>query len=117
MLAGCGSSSPVKSTFRDGIASVRRTHDLVRLRAELRQTIVRLRAEPDGKGRRLALRGFQSTLRGVEAQIDFHRNDRGNIRAATRDAKRANAGLGEGARLLRAAGRQLGVHVATLNGY
>ena len=65
---------------------------------------------------RLALRGFQSTLRGVEAQIDFHRNDRGNIRAATRDARRANAGLGEGARLLRAAGRQLGVRVGTLNG-
>jgi hypothetical protein len=117
VLAGCGSSSPVKGTFRDGIESIRRTHDAVRLRTELRRTIARLRSERDVKGRRLALRGFQSTLRGVEAQIDFHENDRGNIRAATRDARRANAGLGEGARLLRAAGRQLGVQVGTLNGY
>jgi hypothetical protein len=107
----------VKRTFRDGIASIRRPHDAVRLRAELRRTIARLGAERDVRGRRLALLGFKSTLRGVEAQIDFHRNDRGNIRAATRDARRANAGLGEGARLLRAAGRQLGVRVGTLNGY
>jgi hypothetical protein len=53
----------------------------------------------------------------VQSRIDFHENDRGNIRAATRDARRANAALAKGATLLRAAGRRLDVRVGTLNGY
>jgi hypothetical protein len=53
----------------------------------------------------------------VQSRIDFVENDRGNIDAATRDAKRADAGLREGARLLRAAGRLLDVRVGTLGGY
>ena len=81
------------------------TQDYEQLRSELRQTLERLRAtRHDGEARRLALRGFQATLRGVQARIDFHENDRGNIEAATRDARRANAELGKAAKLLRAAG-------------
>jgi hypothetical protein len=117
LLAGCGSSSPVKATFADGVAAIRGTHDSVRLRAELGDTVARLRATHDGEGRRLALLGFEATLQGVQARIDFIANDRGNIVAATRDARRENAGLSRGARLLRRAGRVLGVRVGELNGY
>jgi len=117
LLTACGSSSPVKAAFEDGVAAIRETHDSVRLRAELRQTVARLRAAHDREGRRLALRGFEATLQGVQAQIDFVANDRGNIRAATRDARREEAGLSRGARLLRRAGRALGVRVGVLNGY
>ena len=118
MLAGCGSSgSPVKPVLSDGIAAIRETHDYEALRAKLRTTIARLRATDDGEGRRLALRGFTSTLRGVQSRIDFHENDRGNIRAATRDAQLANARLTRGALLLRRAGRLLDVRVGELNGY
>jgi hypothetical protein len=99
------------------VAAIRSTHDYQRLRSRLELTISRLRAADDGDARRLALGGFEATLQGVEARIDFVENDRGNIEAATRDAKRADAGLGRGARLLRAAGRLLGVRVGSLNGY
>jgi hypothetical protein len=121
LLAGCGSassSSDVKAAFDDGLAAIQATQDYEQLRAELRRTITRLRsAKGDGEGRRLAVRGFDATLRGVEARIDFHENDRGNIEAATRDARRANAELSKGAKLLRAAGRVLGTHVGSLSGY
>jgi hypothetical protein len=65
----------------------------------------------------LALRGFEATLRGVQARINFHENDSGNIEAATRDARRANVELSRGAKLLRAAGRLLDTRVGSLNGY
>jgi hypothetical protein len=117
MLAGCGSSSPVKAAFEDGVAAIRETHDYVRLRAELRATVARMRAAHDGAGRDLALQGFETTLRGVQARIDFVANDRGNIEAATRDVRRADLALRQGARLLREAGRVLGVSVGDLNGY
>jgi hypothetical protein len=117
MLAGgCGSTAPVKGPFTEGVTAIRTTRDYERLRTRLEATIARLRAT-HGQGRTLALRGFEATLRGVEARIDFVQNDRGNIAAATRDAKRADAGFGKGARLLRAAGRLLGVRVGRLNGY
>ena len=120
LLAGCGSSSSddLRAAFEDGLAALRGTQDYEQLRSELRQTLERLRAtRHDGEARRLALRGFQATLRGGQARIDFHENDRGNIEAATRDARRANAELGRGAKLLRAAGRPLGTRVGSLNGY
>jgi hypothetical protein len=107
----------VKTAFEDGVAAIRETHDYVRLRAELRATVARLRAADDRAGRRLALRGFETTLRGVQARIDFVANDRGNIEAATRDARRGDLALRQGARLLREAGRVLGVNVGELNGY
>ena len=118
LLGGCGGSgSPVKPVLQDGVAAIRETHDYEALRAKLRLVIARLRATDDGRARRLALSGFEATLRGVQSRIDFVENDRGNIDAATRDTRRANAGLREGARLLRAAGRLLDVRVGSLGGY
>jgi hypothetical protein len=118
VASACGNSSPsVRSSFDDGVQAIRQTHDYVRLRAELRRTVTRLRAAHDGNGRRLALRGFEATERGVQARIDFVANDRGNIHAATRDARRGDRWLRRGAALLRRAGRELGVRVGSLNGY
>jgi hypothetical protein len=99
------------------VAAIRETHDYVRLRAELRATMARLRAAEDRAGRQLALRGFEATLRGAQARIDFVANDSGNIEAATRDARRGDVAFRQGARLLRRAGRLLGVRVGQLNGY
>jgi hypothetical protein len=99
------------------VAAIRETHDYVRLRAELRATVARLRAADDRAGRQLALRGFEATLRGVQARIDFVANDSGNIEAATRDSRRADLAFRRGAHLLRHAGRLLGVRVGPLNGY
>ena len=119
LVAGCGSSSSgdVKAALDDGIAAIRATHDYGELRGKLLATIARLRSTRDGEGRRLAIRGFESMIRGNNSRIAFVENDRGNIEAATRDAKRAGAGLRKGATLLRAAGRLLGRKVGTLNGY
>jgi hypothetical protein len=120
VLTGCGDSpqdTGLKAVFEDGVASIRATQDYEQLRARLRRTIARLRSTHEGDGGALAIRGFEATLRGVQSRIDFHENDRGNIAAATRDARRANAALAKGATLLRAAGRRLGVRVGTLNGY
>jgi hypothetical protein len=119
VLGGCGgsSSSPVRSAFEDGVGAIRGTHDYMRLRGELRRTVSRLRAAPDARGRRLALRGFETTEQGVQARIDFVANDRGNIDAATRDARRGDVLLRRGAVLLRRAGRELSVKVGSLNGY
>ena len=118
LAAGCGSSSSaVRPVFEDGVQAILQTHDYVALRAELRRTVARLRAAHDGKGRRLALRGFETTEQGVQARIDFVANDRGNIDAATRDARRGDVLLRRGAALLRRAGHELGVKVGLLNGY
>jgi hypothetical protein len=118
VLAGCGSGGPsVKTVVADGVEAVRETHDYEALQARLETTIERLRATDDGEARQLALRGFEATLRGVRARIAFVENDSGNVEAATRDSRRADAGLREGARLLRAAGRELGLAVHGLNGY
>jgi outer membrane murein-binding lipoprotein Lpp len=119
-VAGCGGSSSsgeVTEAFRDGIAAIRGTQDFEQLRTKLQRTIARLRSTDDGRGRRLAIRGFAATLSGVQFRIDFHENDRGNISAATLDARRANAELTKGAKLLRRAGRLLDVPVGTLAGY
>ena len=107
----------MQPVFEDGVAAIRGTHDYVALRAKLRRTLERLRATRDGEARRLAIRGFEATQRGVEARIAFVENDRGNIEAATRDARRADVALRQGAVLLRAAGRLLDVRVGDLNGY
>jgi hypothetical protein len=114
LLTGCGSStSSVERDLRRGLAQIRDTHDAKKLRAELRDTLQRLRRDrPSGPAERharaLAIRGFEATLDGVQGRIDFVDNDRGNIEAATRDALRADRGMARGARLLRAASRALG---------
>jgi hypothetical protein len=75
-------------------------------------------ATPAGRrARRLALAGFTWTLRGIESKRAFYENDSGNVAAATRDAMRELRSLTRGAKLLRAAGRALGVNVGTLAGY
>jgi hypothetical protein len=107
----------VKPAFEGGVAAIRGTPDYVALRAELGRTLRRLRATHDGQARLLAIRGFEATLHGVQSRIDFVENDRGNIEAATRDARKADASLRRGAILLRAAGRLLGERVGKLNGY
>jgi hypothetical protein len=68
------------------------------------------------RGRALALAGFASTRRGVETQLSMRAHDSGRLEAAVRDAKRADRYLNRGARLLRAAGRALGVNVGLVNG-
>ena len=107
----------MRASFEDGIAAIQEVHDYAELRARLATVIEELRSTHDGETRPLAIRGFEATLRGVEARNDFVENDSGNIEAATRDAKRADAALREGARLLRAAGKRLGVEVGELNGF
>ncbi len=47
----------------------------------------------------------------------FTRNNSDNVEAATWDAIRADRSLTRGTNLLRAAGRALGLHVGSLNGY
>jgi hypothetical protein len=124
-LTGCRSSpapgDPVKRDLLQGISQIRGTHDYEKLRPRVARTITRLRQDraPTAAARRakdLAIQGFGSTLRGVDSEIDFVENDRGEIRAATRDAERATRSLKRGAELLRAAGRILGVRVGTING-
>ena len=118
VLAGCGSPpSDVKAVFEDGIETIRSTHDYRQLRARLRLVLVRLQATDDGEARRLAIAGFAATLSGMQYRIDFVENDRGNISMATRDAVLGDRALRRGARLLRAAGRDLGVSVGLLNGF
>ena len=118
VLAGCGSPpSDVKVAFEDGIETIRSTHDYKQLRARLRHVLARLQATDDGKARRLAIAGFAATLRGVQYRIDFVENDSGNLPMATRDAVLGDTALRKGARLLRAAGRELGVRVGPLNGF
>jgi hypothetical protein len=67
--------------------------------------------------RTLAIQGFESTLNGVGAELDFAENDSGEVAAATRDAIRADRFLTRGADRLRAAGRALGIEIGTLNGH
>ena len=118
---GCGSSDPdasVRATFRRGIEQIRASTSATRLREELRHTVASLRGKQgSSKGRRLAIAGFEETLLGVDAQIDFIENDRGQIEAATRDAIKANRHKERGADLLRTAGRELDVTVGRLRGY
>ena len=75
---------------------------------ELRSTIAKLQAdEPttgdERKARRLAIVGVRATLAGRASRRAFIENDRGNIEAATRDAKRSYAAFKRAARLLHAA--------------
>jgi len=90
-------------------------HQLPRTLASLRREQVS--SDTERRGRRLAIAGLEQTLEGVDAQIDFIENDRGEIEAATRDAMRSERHRKRGANLLRAAGRALDVPVGPLEGY
>ena len=130
LLTGCASSAPAENTSNGelraallrGVAQIRGTHDVVKARVTVLHTLAQLRSvrtstPADADAQRLAIRGFASTLRGIENRLAFIQNDSGNVEAATRDAKRADRSLKEGANLLRAAGRKLGIEVGSLDGY
>jgi hypothetical protein len=127
IVAGCassnsdsgGSDAEVKASLLRGVAQIRGSHDAHRRHAQLGRTLARLRAEraSTAAGRRaksLAVRGFTSTLKGINSEIAFAENDSGEIEAATRDARRADHYLNRGANLLRAAGRALNVRIGRL---
>lgn len=125
VLTGCGSESTsdaVKEHLLDGVAQIGSTHDRMKLRAALVRTVAKLRRDDPGdagdrRARALAIQGFTRTIDGIESQIAFIENDRGNIEAATRDAKHAYGALTRGATSLRAAGRVYGLKFGPLNGY
>ena len=119
--AAVASDASVRQTLRLGVAEIASTPDAKQLRRRLVVTIASLRcahatAAAGRRGRALALRGFTATLRGVETQLSMRIHDSGRLEAAVRDAKRADRHLDRGARLLRAAGRALGVRVGRVGG-
>jgi hypothetical protein len=123
-LAGCGSTSEtsLEKHFRHGIAEIRTTQDKKKLHGELERTLARLRhdaaagaAAKEARGRAIA--GFYLTRKAVESEIAFVENDSGNLPVATRDASRGYHLRLRGAKLLRSAGRLLGVRVGDLAGY
>jgi hypothetical protein len=115
VAAGCGGADDgLRTDFRSGIADIRTLRG-IELRASLTATIARIR-DDSGPGRELALQGFAATRRGVQAQIDLQVRDSGRLEGAVRDARLSDRYLNKGARLLRAAGRALGIRVGSLNG-
>ncbi len=112
----------VKRDVLRGVDEVRTTHDRKRLEAQLGVIVAGLRAERGSTGaaeraRKVALLGFELTRKGVRSQIDFSENDRGEVVAAARDARRADRYLGSGADRIRTAGLALGLHIGLLDGY
>ena len=92
------------------------------LHAALIRTLTRLRRAQGAtastqRGERVAIQGFEATLKGVQSEIHFEENDSGEVAAATRDAVRADRYLTRGASRLRAAGRALGVQIGEINGH
>jgi hypothetical protein len=123
LAAACGSSSgsPVKRDLLRGVAQIHTTSDAKKLQTKLRQTLATLRrdrasTDAERRAKQLAVAGFESTLAGLQSQIDFYDNDSGNIEAATRDALSADRNRARGARLLRAAGRALGLRLVVRPG-
>jgi hypothetical protein len=119
-LAG-GSDATLERTFVRGIAQLRAASAPQRLDTALRRTLQRLREDrgstPTGRrGRSLAVAGFMWMRRRVQAELAMQMNDSGNVEAATRDAQWADRCLARGAALLRAAGRQFGIRVGTIDG-
>jgi hypothetical protein len=126
LLLGCGSSrasdSAVRETVERGVAHLREPQTTEQLHDDLVHTLRQLRGEhastATGRiGRALAIEGFNWTLRGIDARLEMTRNDSGNLEASVRDAVRADRDLRKGARLLRAAGRSLGIRIGKLNGF
>ena len=124
--AGCGSSrasdSAVKKSVERGVAHLRKPQTTEQLHDGLARTLRQLRDEHAStatgrNGRALAIGGFTWTLRGIDARLEITRNDSGNLEGSVRDAVRADRDLRKGARLLRAAGRSLGIRIGKLNGF
>lgn len=92
LLAGCGSTDPVKADVLHGIELMQSKESPRRLRDQARETITRLQADrprtaAGRKAKLFALRALSSWRRGLRAQIAFIENDSGNVWAATRDAE------------------------------
>jgi hypothetical protein len=130
LISGCQPSAPrlgradlsIRQDLLRGVREIRVTHDRKKLHAKLVLLLAHLRrahgtTASARRGRELALRGFEATLKGIRSQLDFSENDSGEVAAATRDAKRADLYLRRGANWLRAAGQELGVRIGELNGY
>ena len=126
LLLGCGSSrasdSAVRKTVERGVAQLRKPQTAEQLHDDLVHTLRQLRGghastATGRKGRALAIGGFTWTLRGIDARLEMTRNDSGNLEASVHDAVRADRDLRKGARLLRAAGRSLGIRIGKLNGF
>jgi hypothetical protein len=130
LACGCGSSgsgtsaadAAVKRDVLHGVDEIRATQDRKRLEAQLGVIVASLRAERGSTGaveraRKVALAGFELTRKGVRSQLDFSENDRGEVAAAARDARRADRFLGTGADRIRLAGPALGLHIGLLDGY
>jgi hypothetical protein len=126
LLPGCGSSSmsetKVRQTFLRGIGEIKEPQTAQELHGRLVRTLASLSSTDTtttagGRGKALATGGFAWTLRGIDARLEMARNDSGNLEASVHDAERSDRALRRGARLLRAAGRALDVHVGRLNGF
>jgi hypothetical protein len=122
-LSGCGSGSEsdsaLRDTVRDGAAAMRTERARV-LEQKLKATLAALRAdEPstaeDRRGRALAIQGFTWALVSARAEIEFQYNDSGRLAEATKDARRADTARRKSERLLRAAGRALGIELGSLD--
>jgi len=116
------SDASVRHALLRGIAEIRAAPGPKRLEPKLERTLSRLRRDAAStvagrRARELAIRGFGWTLRGVRTQLALVANDSGNIERAVRDAVRADRYLDRGARLLRAAGRALGIRVGDVGGH
>ena len=85
LLAGCGSSEgSVERDLLRGVAQIRTTPDRKKLETALGRTIASLRRDrprtaADRRARDFALRGFESTVRGVRSELDFETNLRAEI--------------------------------------
>ena len=130
LVSGCPPSAPavvradpsIKQDLLRGVRAIRVTRDRNKLHLKLVHLLAHLRRAQGSttsarRGRELALRGFEATLKGIRSQLDFSENDSGEVAAATRDAKRADRYLRRGASWLRAAGRAFGLRIGELNGY
>jgi hypothetical protein len=130
LVCGCGfersgtstADAAVKQDLLRGVDDIRSTHDRKTLAAQLNRVIARLRSERGStdageRARTVALGGFVLTRKGVGSQIAFIDNDRGEVAAATRDARRADRYLGRGADRIRRAGLALGIQIGDLDGY
>jgi hypothetical protein len=110
----------IKQDLLRGVGQIRVTHDRKKLDVKLRGVVASLRRAHGStletrRARESAIQGFELTRKGIRSLLDFSENDRGNIEAATRDAKRADRYLTRGADRLRAAGRAFGIQIGKLN--
>jgi hypothetical protein len=124
-LPGCGSSqasdAAIKETLERGVAQIGEPQTAKQLHDDLVRTLAKLRGERAStvagrRARALAVQGFTWMLRSVDARLEIIRNDSGNLEASVKDAERSDRDRRRGAKLLRAAGRALGVRVGNLNG-